>query len=229
MERNADTLLRRVREELRAEGPDGAGYSDFIILDAINFALTDLASIFTIRDNIQFECYQGENIYDLSNELKQSGIEIFNIIRVEYGGKKIAGKQIDFYLEKDILTEGPVKEWFLWGNKLILIGQVEDENINLWITRAPKRLNLRDDVPEIPSYADEALVAYAVSVCYRESKDYDRANYHYSIYIAQRDDILRKAIPQKQKSSFSVMKDSYMKPFHSARRVGRSDTNPGGR
>jgi len=227
--RNTDTLIRRIREELRADGPDGAGYSDFIIIDAINSALDDLSGIFTIRDTVEFTTRAGENTYNLAEE---TGVEIVDIIRIEYDGNKTSGKRIDPYLDLTVSTEGPVREWFLWGKSITFVGEVEDnKTVRLWITRAPKKINTRDDVPELPGYADEAIVAYAVSVCYRESKDYDRANYHYSIYLGQKNELLRRGIPQGQKDGLSVMRDSYMGPFRPYlwRGYVRTDKNPGGR
>lgn len=229
MRRNTDTLIRRIREELRADGPDGAGYSDFIIIDAINSALDDLSGIFTIRDTAEFTTRAGENTYNLAEE---TGVEIVDIIRIEYDGNKTSGKRIDPYLDLTVSTEGPVREWFLWGKSITFVGEVEDnKTVRLWITRAPKKISTRDDVPELPSYADEAIVAYAVSVCYRESKDYDRANYHYSIYLGQKNELLRRGIPQGQKDGLSVMRDSYMGPFRPYlwRGCVRTDKNPGGR
>ena len=92
MRRNIETIMRRVREELRAEGPDGAGYSDFIIIDAINSALDDLSGVFTIRDEMEFTTETGVNTYDLKEVLPS---EIVDIIRVEYDGVKTRGRQID--------------------------------------------------------------------------------------------------------------------------------------
>lgn len=225
--RNVELLIRRVREELRADGPDGAGYSDFIIMDAINSALDDLSGIFTIRDQVEFTTEEGVIKYDLEEVL---GIEVVDIIRVDYDGTRIPGKQIDPFMDTLLLGEGKVREWFLWGKQLTLVGKVEaGKTIKLWITRPPKRLRLAGDTPETPSYADEAIIAYAISVCYRESKDYDRANFHYSVYVGQKGDLLRKAVPQMQKDSLPVMRDSYAGPFRQRRGFVRTDRNPGGR
>ena len=224
--RTVELLMRRVREELRADGPDGSGYSDFIIIDAINSALEDLSGIFTIRDTIEFETTAGQNSYDLGSGEEA---EILNIIRVEYDGNKTTGRQIDTFLDMAVPTDGPVREWFLWGKQLTFIGGVEGgKSVRLWITRPPKRIATKGDVPETPGYVDEALVAYAISVCYRESKDYDRANYHYAIYSAQKNDLLRRAVPQGQRDHMAVMRSSYMGPFRQRRGFVRTDRNPGG-
>lgn len=224
--RSVETLLRRVREELRAEGADGGGYSDFIILEGLNAALEDLSGIFPIRDITEFTTEDDENSYELNEVLP---LEILNIIRVEYDGKRTTGTQIDSFMDVTVPKEGPVREWFLWGKKLIFTGKVEaGKTVKLWITRAPHRLAERGDVPETPSYTDEAIVAYAVSICYRESKDYDRANYHYSIYMGQKNELLKRSVPQSQKDTQSIMRDSYMGPFRARRGFIRSDTDPGG-
>lgn len=224
--RTVEHLLRRVREELRAEGPDGAGYSDFIIMDAINSALDDLSGVFTIRDEVIFTTEENVNTYDLRDI---TPIEVVDIIRIDYDGVKIGGKHLDKHIESSVVTDGAVKDWLLWGNKLTLHGKVgSGSTVKLWITRPPKRIRDKDSLPETPSYADEAIIAYAVSVCYRESKDYDRANFHYAIYMGQKNDLLKRAVPQMQKDQLSVMRCSYAKPFRSRRGFIRTDTNPNG-
>lgn len=226
MRRNIETILRRVREELRAEGPDGAGYSDFIIIDAINSALDDLSGVFTIRDEMEFTTETGVNTYDLKEVLPS---EIVDIIRIEYDGVKTRGQQIDQFIEATVTTEGAVREWLLWGKKLTLIGEVEGgKTVKLWVTRPPKRIEDRNSLPETPGYADEAIIAYAVSVCYRESKDYDRANFHYSVYLGQKNELIKRAVPQAQKDVLPRMRDSYAGPFKSTRGFVRTDRNPGG-
>lgn len=226
MRRNVETIMRRVREELRAEGPDGAGYSDFIILDAINSALDDLSGVYTIRDEMEFVTAEGVNTYDLLEVLPS---EIVDIIRVEYDGVKTRGRQIDQFIEATVTTEGAVREWLLWGKKFTLVGQVDDgKTVKLWVTRPPKRMVDKNSIPETPGYADEAIIAYAVSVCYRESKDYDRANFHYSVYLGQKNDLIKRAIPQAQKDVMPKMRDSYAGPFRSSTRFIRTDKNPGG-
>jgi len=54
MKRTLAALRRRIREELRAEGPDGAGYSSFIIGEHINSAIQVLSSMYPIRDEVSF-------------------------------------------------------------------------------------------------------------------------------------------------------------------------------
>ena len=217
MKRNIEAIIRRVREELRAEGADGAGYSDFIIVDGLNSALDDLSEIFTIRDVLTFNTTAGQNSYDLNDVVSA---EIFNTIRVSYDGTRIEGKQIDDYLDIDAPEDGAVRYWFLWGSHLTLIGEVEgDKEIKLWVNRAPQHLDAgnAEMVPDTPRFADEALIAFTVSVCYRESKDYNRANYHYGIYLRQKDDLLKRAVPQGQRDFNPNMRDSYWGPFRPRR------------
>jgi len=229
--RNIDTLIKRVREELRAEGSDGAGYSSFIVIDALNSALDDLSEIFTIRDVVEFTTEADKNTYDLTDITGFAGI-IYDIIRVEYDGNLTHGAVIDEYLDKHINDEGPVREWFLWGTALTLIGEIEAEKeVKLWVNRAPKHLPYdgKESTPETPRYADEALIAFAISVCYRESKEYERANYHHGIYREIKQNLTRRAIPQGQKDALPIMQDSYAGPFRSPRGFTWTDKNPRGR
>ncbi len=229
--RDIEYLLKRIREELRAEGPDGAGYSDFLILDAMNSALEDLGEVFPVRDTITFATTTTEGSIDSSYNLSTSidNSSLINILKVEYDGKVINNMSISKYLETTIKDEGEVAHWILWGNAFILLGAVETaKTVTLWITRAPAKLQDKGDIPETPSYADEAIIAHALSVCYREAKDYERANYHYGTFLKQKDNILRRAIPQGQRDALPVMRGSYWGPFRSVQTSTRTDTNPGG-
>jgi len=224
--RTVEYLIKRVREELRAEGADGAGYSDFIILDGLNTALDDLSSIFVIRDVDTITSVADQHDYDLLDLL---GMEVFEIIRITYDGNLMKGKSIDHYLKKDIKNEGPVRSWFLWGTQLTLIGEVEaDKEVKIWLNRGPKFLQGKDDIPDTPRYADEALIAYAMSICYRESKDYERANYHYRIFGHQKNALLQRAVPQLQRDFQTQMRDSYQGPHRGSKRFFWTDTNPRG-
>ncbi len=221
--RTVEDLMKRVREELRAEGPDSAGYSDFIVLDAINFAIADLSEVFPVRDTTTITTSADTNNYTLGFE------SVYNIVKVEYDGETITGIPLRTYLNLTIKDTGPVNRWILWGQEFILIGKVEaDKEVTLWVTRAPDKLKDKGDIPEIPSYADEAIVAYALSVCYRESRSFDRADYYYRIYVVQKSNILRRGVPQRQKEFLPQMSDSYWKPVRHSRRTVTSDTNPGG-
>ncbi len=224
MSRTVDTLRRRIREELRAEGPDEAGYSDFIVLHAINSAIQDLAEVFPIRDVEVITTEEDKNEYDLGDT------GIYKIEKVQY-----SGKLIDYIATRDyagIIADedtGPVNRWTRYGRKLSLVGKVEaGKEISLWVSRTPKRLENKDDVPETPDYADEAIVAYALSVCSREGRSFDRADYYYRIFLNQKEEVLRRAVPQGQRDSQPKMRDDYWKPFRPSNRVRTSDTNPGG-
>jgi hypothetical protein len=222
--RTVEDLVKRIREEIRAEAPDSAGYSDFIILDGINSAIADLSEVFPVRDSTSFTTEADTNEYTLSLD------SIYNIIKVEYDGTVISGMPLDDYLSLTDKTAGGVLRWVLWGTSLVLVGEVEeDKTVNLWVTRAPNKVDSKDSVPELPSYADEAIVAYALSICYRESRNFDRADYYYRIYVIQKSNILRRGVPQRQKDHLPKMNDSYWGAFRPSRKTRTSDTNPGGR
>lgn len=232
MKRNVETLIKRIREELRAEGADGAGYSDFIIVDAVNSALDDLSDTFTIRDVLTFQTTT-ENTYDLRESVDA---EIFNLLRVTYDGKKLYSTQLDDYLSIDKPEEDSVRGWFLWGSHLTLVGAVEEtKEVKMWALRAPAHVDAKkpDMAPDTPRHADEAIVSFAMNICYRESRHYDRANYHYGIYLRKKDDLLRRSVPQGQKGHNPKMMDSYWGAFRPTAAGGWhpprwTDTNPGG-
>ena len=227
--RDIGYLMKRIREELRAEGPDGAGYSDFLVIDAMNSGIEDLSEVFPIRDTISFVTSIPDGGTAVATEYEVSIDNLLNIVKVEYDSRPISSITISDYLSMVVKDEGEVNHWVLWGNKLFLIGAVEvAKTVNLWITRTPNKLQDEGDVPEMPSYADEAIVAYALSVCYRESKDYERANYHYGIFLKQKDNILRRSIPQGQRDANAKMNDSYWGVFRDSTSTVRTDTNPGG-
>ena len=227
MSRNLETLVRRVREELRAEGPDGAGISDFAIEAALNAAQDDLSEEFPIRDTIDFSTVEGQNTYSLS--VVAEGIQLVDIIRVTYDGTRITYIDLDEFFSVVEPEEGSVNRWTLWGTQIVLIGDVEeDKSVTLYVTRAPHRLEDIGDEPEMPFYTDEALIQYAVSAAYRESRDYDRANYHHYIYRNLKRSLLSRGVPQGQRARQSKTKDTYWGPVRGARGRQRTDTNPGG-
>ncbi len=234
MSRNLDTLVRRVREELRAEGPDGAGISDFLVKVAINNALADLSEIFTIRDHVEFDVEEEEDEPKRDYNLRSvvgDGVELENIIRVTYGDRSLKYMTLDEFLEIDDITDGELRAWTLWGNKIFFIGALEEdyEKFSMYISRGPQQLTGPDDIPETPYYADEAIVQYAISAAYRESRDYDRANYHYRLYLLSKESLLRRAVPQTQRERQPHMRDSYWGVVEEKSGISRSDTNPGGR
>lgn len=225
MSRTVETLRKRIREELRAEGPDEAGYSDWMILQGINTAIQDLAEVFPINDIVKIETEEGKNEYDIPEN-------IYKIDKAQYDGRLLEYMQtrsyVDYKLDEDV---GEVNRYTIYGKKLILIGKVKgDKEISLWVSRSPKRLEGKDDVPEVPDYADEAIVAYAMSICCREGRSFDRADYYYTIFLNQKQEIMRRTIPgQAQADRKPRARDDYWPAFRPSRRVRTSDTNPGGR
>ena len=228
MERNLKTIVREIREELRAEGPDGGGYSDFFIEAAINHAMFDLAELFTIRDTLLFSTVDAQMEYDLKTLFPAVTIE--NIIRVVYDGNKLSGISPDEFMDTIIPNEGPVRKWFLWGEKLAFLGKIEgNKEVSLWVTRAPKILSLSEDVPETPYYADKAIKHFVIAECYRESRDYDRADNSYMLYLRAKDSVLRRGVPQRQRDHSPMVGDDYFPPFSGSGGALKSDSNPGGR
>lgn len=229
MRRDVESLLRRVREELRAEGPDGGGWSDFFLLEAMNAAQADLAEEFPIRDILSFQT-EDKKEYDLKEKFPDTEIE--NILRVTCAGTHLYMLEPDAMLQFDQEEDMPVRYWFLWGNILYLVGNVEKgESVKLYVTRAPYPLTetQKGVEPEMPYYADEALVHYAVSAAFRESRDYDRANFYYELYTRAKQAAIRRGTPQRQRDGRPVMRDTYWPPVGGAGPVRKTDTNPGGR
>lgn len=223
--RTIEDLMKRIREELRAEGPDEAGYSDFMILQGMNSAIQDLAEVFPINDVEKITTEEEKKEYDLSDN-------IYKIDKVQYDGRKLEYMQTRDYVDYKVDEDpGPVNRWTLYGKKLILVGKVEDgKELSLWVSRSPKRLEGKGDVPEVPDYADEAIVAYAMSICCREGRSFDRADYYYTIYLNQKQEILRRTVPgQGQSDRKPRARDDYWPTFRPSRRIRTSDTNPGGR
>jgi len=214
MARTTDGLIRRVREELRVEGPDGGGISDWLIKQALNSAIKDLSEVYQIRDIYEFDTQDGVNEYNLENYADDAPA-IHSIIKVEYDNRYLQGGQLRDYLDKAVPKEGQVDTWALWGNSIILVGAVEDDkHVVMWVSRAPHPLVEKDDIPETPPQADEAIIAYACSICNRESKDFDRANYYYRVYTRQKEDLLNRFVPQSR-GAIPRMSDNYMKPVKS--------------
>ena len=227
MSRDLESLVRVIREELRAEGVDGAGYSDFFIEEKLNTAQQELAGVFTIRDTLTFTTIVGVGTYDLLTVVDAA---IENIMSVFYDELKLSYMSFEDYLHINDPAEGSVNRWTLWGNSLMLTGEVEaDKTVELFVTRAPKALRERGDVSELPVYADEAIIQYVLSACYRLSRDYDRANYHYGTFRMLRSDLSNRGTPQVQREKQNMMKDSYWSPVNERGWASRSDTNPGGR
>lgn len=223
MDRTLEFFIKRVREELRAEGADAAGYSDFIIISGINASMIDLSEVFPVQDEYSLTTSDGVNAYEVDYD------DFYNIIKVDYDDTVLESIPVKEYLDTSDKTSGDVTKYTLWGKSFILLGNVEvDKTVNMWITRPPTRVEERGDIPEIPSYADEAIIAYALSVCYRESRNFDKANYYYGLYVAQKSNVLRRGVPQRQKEYLPKMGDSYWGAFRPSRSTIRTDTNPGG-
>ena len=273
-------LRRRIREELRAEGPDGAGYSDFFIDENIDSAVQALSGLHTIKDEISFNAPDDEwgtgasyletakvfhstkwyictashtagaanepgagddwedfwreatgdesNRFDLDEETDTSLLE--NIIRVRYDGRDIMYQgPNEFDLSR--MQDGEVRSWYLWGSEILLFGEVKPgDSVEIWITRGPKKAVEDDDEIEMPFYADEAIVQFAIAGCYRESRDYDRASQHYRNFLHHEDRLKNRSIPQGQRARAPMMQSLYW-PAMSGRR-GRfrtTDTHPGGK
>lgn len=226
--RTLEDFIVRIREELRAEGEGGGGYSSRFIIDAINSAQDTLVEMFTLRDEVEFTTTEDVNTYDLTSVITDKVIE--NIIKISYDDIILKGVMLDTFLNKSAPTEGTVREWVLWGNNLTLLGKVEASKVvKLWITRAPIVLTDVTDTLEIPYYTQEAVIHYALSACYRESRDYDRAGFHYSIYQKEYSMIRDRAVSQGQRDHLPAMRDDYWGVVRGREGITRSDTNPGGR
>lgn len=225
MRRNIESLIKRIREELRAEGPDGAGYSDFFIIEELNAALNELSGIYSIRVKTPITTQVNVNEY-----IVPDFGTIENIFRVTYDNLLLENISMADYLDKNTTAEGNVTCWLLWGDKIILNGAVlGDKTLELWHSRAPLPLTSVEQEPEIPQYADTALCQYVIASCYRESRDYDRASTHHRIFLNKKNDLLRRGIPQTQREQWSAVRARYSQPFRgNVKQQQRSDTNPGG-
>ncbi len=240
MGRDLESIVKRVRDEIRSEGADGAGISDFLLESAINNALADLSEIYTIRDHVTFDITEENDeavrIYNLNTVVGDVSLE--NIIRVTYGDTPLSYMTLDEFLEIDDPTDGEIRGWTLWGNKIFFVGDFDPdeeegsnvyEKVNMYIVRGPTRLKDKGDIPETPYYADEAIIHFAITAAYRETNDYDRANYHYGLYLRNKDSLLKRAVPQIQREKQAHMRDSYWGVLEEKSGISRSDTNPGGR
>ncbi|HUM42712.1 MAG TPA: hypothetical protein PKI14_07175 [Fervidobacterium sp.] len=229
MDRTLQNLIKRIREELRAEGAGGGGYSDEFIRDNINSAIGDLAEVFTIRDTVTIATVEGQNVYDLNSSLPE-GTVLENIIKITYDGREIKGITLDEFLDYQENPTGPVRNWHIWGSQLMLLGDVEgDKELRLWITRAPKPLTDDNDVSELPYFTDTALIKYAISACFNESRDYERASVYFNHYLRERNMLMNRGIPQGHRNFLTVTRDTYWEPERAVFRCYRTDTNPGGR
>jgi hypothetical protein len=219
-------LITEIEEELKFDWAGGEGFSKTFLTTQINKAISNLAGLFTIRDTVEFTATEDTNSYSLVEKVTTMTIE--NILKLQYDGETLKYMQVKEYLELDDPDEGDVEYWTLFGDDLILIGDVEEKTVKLWVTRAPAILSDDDDTPETPYYADEAIRQYAISACYRQSNDYDRSNYHFSLFREERRDLERRGIPQGQRAALPVMSDDYWPVYTGVTTTPTSDTNPGG-
>lgn len=227
-------LRRLIREELRAEGADGAGYSDFFIDQQVNACLRDLSELFTIRDSFSFTATLATNSYSIATKAAAAslGADVENVLGVDYDGSPILYIDFNAYREIDDKTTGDVEKYTIWGDNLILIGAVTALVVKIWVTRGPKTVKVDADTPETPYYADEAIAEFVVAACYRESKDYERASFHWAVFQNKRQSVARRATPQGQRDQMPAMKADYWGPVSwsdgLARSKQTSDTDPGG-
>ena len=224
MDRTLENLIKRVREELRAEGESGGGYSDFSIKEHLNAAINELSGIYAVRDVIEITAQEGVNTY---TQFDCPVLE--KIIKVEYDGRTLTAVDVDYFSGMTGKDEGQVDKYFFWGKALTLIGEVEEAKaIKMWITRIPNTLADNKDVSELPAYTDEAVINYAIAGCCRESRDYDRAQLYYNMYLHKRNELLRRGVPQRQRDLPTKMRDTYWPPVGRSTAGRKSDTNPGG-
>jgi hypothetical protein len=227
--RNLDYFIRLIREELRAEGADGAGYSDFKIVNAINTALSELSEVYPVRDILTLVTEESVNEYDFTATFPDD--EIVDIIHIAKGNKTLVGIDVNTYLSLNNPLDGETRHYLIWGNKLMLTGEIpDDDEYKLWVTRLPKKLVETDltGTPEIPSYADDAVIQYAIATCYRESRDYERAAYHLDLYNKEKAEIIRRGIPQKQRNHTAVVRNRYSEAIGQNGLTRKTDTNPSG-
>jgi len=223
---NLQQLINLIREELQAEGPGGGGYSDEFIRQQINNVQAALAEYFPIRDMVTFTATKETNEYTLDSLIDSITIE--NIIRVEYNGNLISYISIDDYLAKTTTTDGVVLAWTLWGTKFILVGEVEAVTVKLWVNRLPANLVVNTDTIELPVTTVPAITAYVCAACNRESRNSERAGYYFNIYLAEKNNLIRRGTPQGHKAGAYRMRDSYWESETAHSVTRKSDTNPGG-
>jgi hypothetical protein len=216
MARTLTELVIRIREELRAEGADGSGYSDPFVIDNINEAIVSLAKDYPIRTTRSFNTTVSVNSYNLATVI--TAAEILNIMRVEYDGALILPIALDDYLAVDTPTTGEVSNWVVWGKNLILTGAVPaGKAVTLWVTETPTALTAGTDKHQLPTYFEPAIIQYVVAACYRESRDYDRASAHFRIFQYELGNLLSQAIPQTQRAEMPQARSSYFGPISERR------------
>lgn len=212
MPRTLADIRRRVREELRAEGPDGGGYSDFFLDQQINSAIGVLSGIYPIRDTFTFTTTEGQNEYDL-DVVVGDDMDVDKIVRLTYDGFDVPASNFRDHFATYIRS-GVVRGWTLWGRKITFHGDVEEgTEVKIWVTRMPKRVSDPEDEPELPPHADEAIVHFVIAACYRESRDYDRATQHYRNFLHHEERLRSRDIPQGQRNVPTMMSSFYSPPL----------------
>ncbi len=225
-----NTLLKiidDINEELKINWAGGDGFSREYVVEKINSAMQELSEWTTIRDEATITTVAETNEYSLSTEVDDMIIEHIN--SVKYDGRKLTYIQPREYGARSVVDEGVPSEWTLWGDKLIVVGEIEaDKIVELKVIRSPNRVEDDDDILETPKFADEAIKFYVIAACYRQSKDYERSNYYdYKFRNAKRD-IVNRSTPQVQQEALPVMQDDYWVAFRGTHRSVKTDFNPGG-
>jgi hypothetical protein len=220
-------IITNINEELKIDWAGGDGFSREFIIDTINSAMQNLSEWTTIRDEATITTTTDTNEYSLSTEIDDMIIEHIN--SVKYDGNKLTYIQPREYEAKSVVDEGEPSEWTLWGDNLIIIGEVEDaKTISLKVIRSPAKLEDDDDELETPKFADEAIKYFVMAACYRQSKDYERSNYYDYKFTNAKRDIVNRSTPQVQQEALPVMSDDYWPAERNNVYNLRSDTNPGG-
>lgn len=205
-----EKLLRRTREELRALGSDGGGYTDFFITENINAAIATLSEVYSIRDTIEI-ITTAVNEYPLP-----ATINIENIIRAKYDGNELDNITLEEYFNTADPLAGSVTKWLWWKERIILLGAIATGKIlELWVTRNANKLIEKHDKLELPSSTEQALVQYALSACYRSSKNYDRANHHFQLFLWEKNDLLGRGVSQNQRKISLKVQEVYSQPLKS--------------
>lgn len=215
MSRTLSFLRRRIREELRAEGPDGGGYSDFFLDQQINSAIGVLSAIYPIRDTFTFDTVEDQDEYNM-DDIVDDDMDVDKIIKLTYDDTELPGSRLDSMLYNSSLS---VYGWTLWGRTIILYGEeIEaDKEVKIWVTRAPQPLVDPEDESELPQYTDEAIIQFVIAACYRESRDYERATTHYHNFLHHEDRLRKRDIPQGHRAYPTQMSNIYSQPVRHSR------------
>lgn len=207
MARTLEVQLRRWREKLRVEGPDGEGFSDPFMIKSADDAVQDLAEVFPIQDTFTFPIAAVARTYDLQ---VKAGTEVIEAIAaVFYNTLKLVYLQPKEYFALVTLDEGDVTRYTIWGTTLYLVGLVVNaDTITIWFTRTPNHITAKGHIPETPEFADPAIEAWVLAECCEEDKMFDRAAYYRNRYRELKISLANRKIPQMQKDSQPSMNNS---------------------